>query len=130
MAGDISMNFDPIEGTEIMEILGLYPADMVTSKNIYKLEKVIKYFQHKEDKRYLLTKLTKQKQGIEKLDHLFNYTQVRQEYDKALREKDVFELAADKISEDKNIPVEKVMSLYDNENRLSDLHKEISLYEK
>jgi hypothetical protein len=131
------LGLDPIEATEIMEMIGVYPADMVTPQNYAKLRDVVSFFQGKEDKRYLINKLVAGKPGIDKLDHLRGYISVRKEYEKKKAEMESLKAFKGALKDIKDEQMRSnIEDMLSNDikkaktQELKQLESELSLYER
>lgn len=74
-----SLGFDPIEGTEIMELLDLGLDDTKFHKSYNKIRDIIKYFQGRDDKRKTILKILSSRRHDDKLDAVWTYVQLSNE---------------------------------------------------
>lgn len=85
------MNFqdlqvDPIKGTEVLNLIGIHPATVHDPAKEHRLREVVSFFQDAPDKGFLIPKLLKGKPGIDPIDHLWGYVNLRTSYAGKLEE--------------------------------------------
>lgn len=71
-------NLDPIEGSEIMELLGANYIDLEDAKRYQKIKNIIDYFSGREDKRATILKILSGKSG-DGVDIMWSWVQLTQE---------------------------------------------------
>ena len=134
------LNVDPIEGTEILSLVGVNPDHLGIPQVFQKVRDVIGFFQGKTDKGYIISKLLAGKPGIDRLDHVWKYSQLRRELDE---KKHNFETFINNLTDlqsrlNGTEPPEVVADLFNREttlrelkmNDIRQLEQEISFYEK
>lgn len=77
-----SMAVNPVTASEIMEALDVDLDTLSSPKIMKKLEEVIKFLSPYEDRLSIIRKLTTGKPGINKLDHLLEYSRIRRDHAK------------------------------------------------
>lgn len=71
-------NLDPIEGSEIMELVGANYVDLEDAKRNQMIQDIIGYFSGREDKRYTILKILSGKSG-DGVDIMWNWVQLIKE---------------------------------------------------
>lgn len=75
------LGVDAITGLQLMKSLGLYPDDFYDEARFLRFKDIIDYFKDIPDRDYLFNKITIGK-NVDKLDHVWGYTQLAQQKDK------------------------------------------------
>jgi hypothetical protein len=79
------LQVDPIEGTEIMSLIGADVTQLSNPGKFNKIREIINYFQGKQDKQYVISKLTLGK-NVDKINFLFEYIGLRKQYEAKMNE--------------------------------------------
>lgn len=74
---------DPVQGTEIMRVLGMSINELSNADRFSKLNEILSYIKGKEGGRYLVDRVTNGKQGTDKLNTAWEYINLRKNYDSA-----------------------------------------------
>lgn len=82
------LHVDPIEGSIIMNKLGISPYDLSDSNTFSRVMDIMGYFQGKEDKEFILDKILVGKNVTNKVDHVWGYTSLRRQYDEYQKQAD------------------------------------------
>ena len=69
---------DPIEGSEIMELIGANYVDLEDAKRSQMIQDIIGYFSGRKEKRYTILKILAGKQG-DRIEIMWNWVQLTQE---------------------------------------------------
>ena len=121
-----------------MELIGADVSDLSSTKKFHKIQEIIRFFQGKEDKGFVIKKLLMGKPGINKLDFLFEYIGLRkahqQKSDELKTLKDSSSLL-ESVSDQESR--KKLESLFNDTNikdlkagEISKIEQELALYEQ
>jgi len=118
---------DPIEFTEMMELLGANYVDTDDPKRYQQLKDIVGYFSGRDDKRHIIFKILNNfytkggiiRNGIDRVDVIWNWVQLTIE-----REKLTKELPKEQFTEDIQKEIEREYLTKDNIKILKDQLKE------
>jgi hypothetical protein len=74
------LDIDPIEGTEIMQLVGLDPTDLRFPDKLAKMRDITAYLAGRIDKRYIVNKITAGR-NVDRLEHIWGYLNLRKQLD-------------------------------------------------
>jgi hypothetical protein len=77
----LELDVDPVVGSEIMMIAGIHADDLMDINNVAKLRDIMSFFKNMPDRNYFISKLITGKPGINAIDHLWGYAQLRTQYE-------------------------------------------------
>lgn len=128
-----SLETDPVEGAEVMNLLGVSGDDLNIPGKYSKIKDVISYFKGRRDTRYMILKTISGKHG-EKLDILWTWVQLQQEKEKRISKlnptdftEDIQKELEQKILTKENLDTVKKQTelrVKDAEKRVEELRKE------
>lgn len=80
----MNLSFDPLIGTEIIDLLGMSDYEVENPKKYQQLRDVVSHFQADDNRRYSILKILNGKHG-DKLDVLWTYVQLQNEKTRKLQ---------------------------------------------
>lgn len=81
----VELGFDPIWGTEVMELLGVPAYSINDHKTLEKVKDIVGFFEHYSDRRAVMLDLIKDERE-NKLDKVWTYTEIQKEKFNKLRQ--------------------------------------------
>ena len=79
---------DPVQGSQIMQTLGMSMGDLSAPDKFNKLNDIMKYVGNKQGGDYLLSRIVNGKPGIDKLSTAWEYVGLRSKHDSIKGEMD------------------------------------------
>lgn len=133
---NISTAFDDlgvnaIAGVSLMGHLGLNPQDLMFPQKFAKFQVVVDFLkQFPEDtQRFLINKATRGK-FLDKLDHMFEYTNLLKNKESIEKDLNSLEKEVSAIFDDEFKSAEVSTKITENKERLDKIKEEITLYER
>lgn len=128
-----SAGVDPISGVQLMATLGMSNDDLIIPQRFQKFQEILSFFSKfsEDTQRFLVSKATRGKM-VDKLDHIFEYTQLlkqKEGYESELRNLGM-ENSAVEMHGDSMLMSELSHRAMDIRQRLSNVREEIDIYEK
>ena len=80
----MAKEIDPIEGSEIMDLLSIDPSELEDPKRLYRIKEVVEFFQGNTEKRWQILKLLSGFSG-DRLDRVWTWVQIQSEYTRIIR---------------------------------------------
>jgi hypothetical protein len=74
-----SLGVDPIEGAEILDLIGVNYYDFENPKKLNQIQDVVNYFSGKKDKRYQILKVLSGKTVVNRLDTIWTFVELIKE---------------------------------------------------
>ena len=91
----MAVGLNPIEGSEIMELLSVPTYDLEDPHRFLRIKEVVEYFQDKPDRRHQILKIIFNRPGDDKLDVVWTWVQLRIEMEKRIHQLDPKEFTED-----------------------------------
>jgi hypothetical protein len=127
------LDIDAITGTELFQMLGLSSIDLANPSRFTRLQQVIDYLkQFPEDtRRYMVSKVTSGK-AVDKLDKVFEYTQLMQRKSGLEKELDTVRKEGSILTGDSDplIRANQAQRELATRDAVNTIQKEIEIYEK
>ena len=80
----MAKEIDPIEGSEIMDLLSIDPSELEDPKRLYRIKEVTEFFQGNTETRWQILRLLSGVSG-DRLDRVWTWVQVQSEYTRIIR---------------------------------------------
>ena len=80
----MATEIDPIEGSQIMELLSIDPSELEDPKRLYRIKEVTEFFQGNKETRWQILKLLSGFSG-DRLDRVWTWVQIQGEYTRIIR---------------------------------------------
>lgn len=124
------LGIDAITGVELMDRLQLSVEELIIPQRFHRLRDVINYFKHlPEDTRSFLLNKTLTGKNVDKLDHVWGYTQLLSTKRDTETSLQGIERELSAVESDETLKVEVAQRHKTVRERLERLKEEISIYE-